>query len=232
MSTSNNKQKNLFSFFSKKAPLPSLASASLSKSKSSSSSAANPASATNVAVHATAAGKTKGGSSNPASSSSSSSFSAAHRMLLSEITVGMRLAVYWPDDDEHYPCTIRTHRLRRGQDPGHMYELHYEDGEVETINLARERFRVIRGKNKKKKEEEKGRSLNYDRGDGKDNDKGGVVTGGERFVSPTPMKSSKGEAETRKTVVKDINSQASSLSLRLRASIQGGPLPLDRQRGW
>jgi DNA mismatch repair protein MSH6 len=273
-------------------------------SKSSSSSAANPASATDVAVDATAARKTKGDTSSRASSSSSSS-SAAHRKLLSEITVGTRLAVYWPDDDEHYPCTIRAHRPRRGQDPGHLYELHYEDGEVETIDLARERFRVIGGKKKKKKNDEKGRSSNDDGGDGKEKDddidvdaaagssakkrrrilqesseedefdeldgdeseeedddddsgseyqigagedsaddslnavsekddwmeseeeedapkknkkravvrkitvartdKCGAATDGERFVSPTPMKSSKGEAETRKAVVKDID---------------------------
>jgi hypothetical protein len=68
--------------------------------------------------------------------------------------VGTKLAVFWPDDDEYYPCTIRTHRRRRGADPGHLYELHYEDGEVETVDLAKERFRIIGGKKKKKKDED------------------------------------------------------------------------------
>ena len=62
--------------------------------------------------------------------------------------------MFWPDDDEYYPCTIRTHRRRRGADPGHLYELHYEDGEVETVDLAKERFRIIGGKKKKKKDED------------------------------------------------------------------------------
>ena len=75
--------------------------------------------------------------------------------------------MFWPDDDEYYPCTIRTHRRRRGADPGHLYELHYEDGEVETVDLAKERFRIIGGKKKKKKdedddEEERGEEKNDD----------------------------------------------------------------------
>jgi len=72
--------------------------------------------------------------------------------------VGTRLAVYWPDDDEHYPCTIHAHQPRRGQDPGHLYELHYDDGEVETIDLARESFSVIGGKKKKKEPNDDGRN--------------------------------------------------------------------------
>ncbi len=44
---------------------------------------------------------------------------AAHLKLLADITVGTRIAVHWPDDDEYYPCTISAHRPKRGKDPGH-----------------------------------------------------------------------------------------------------------------
>jgi hypothetical protein len=77
--------------------------------------------------------------------------SAAHLKLLADITVGTRIGVYWPDDDQYYPCTISAHRPKRGKDTGHRYELLYDDGGIETIDLSNERFRLLRGHNKNKK---------------------------------------------------------------------------------
>ena len=68
----------------------------------------------------------------------SSTSSAAHLKLLADITVGTRIAVHWPDDDEYYPCTISAHQPKRGKDQGHRYELLYDDGETETIDLLNE----------------------------------------------------------------------------------------------
>ncbi len=59
--------------------------------------------------------------------------------------------MYWPDDDQYYPCTISAHLPKRGKDPGHRYELLYDDGDTETLDLSNERFRLIRGNKKKKK---------------------------------------------------------------------------------
>ena len=51
--------------------------------------------------------------------------------LLSQITVGTHLAIYLPVDDEYYPCVVHTHRHGR-----HTYEIHYDDGYVETVGHA------------------------------------------------------------------------------------------------
>jgi DNA mismatch repair protein MSH6 len=97
-------------------------------------------------------------SASAASSSSSlslpSSTLAKHRGILSSITIGTKLAVYWPDDDEYYPCITRVHRKLLGNDPGHTYELHYDDGAIETIDLSRERFRIIGGKTRREDEDD------------------------------------------------------------------------------
>ena len=163
----------------KSASAPLLASSASASASSGSSSSPSSAAAGAAAKSSTATSVGRGGGSNgsgnnvagaaprkggdAASSSSSSSSSAAaaaavarQHKLLSRVTVGTKLAVYWPDDDEYYPCAIRTHRRRRGPDPGHLYELHYDDGEVETVDLAKEKFRIIGGKKKKKKDEDEG----------------------------------------------------------------------------
>lgn len=41
--------------------------------------------------------------------------------LLQKITVGTKLAVYWPDDNEFYPCVVTRHRVRAERvDPGEL----------------------------------------------------------------------------------------------------------------
>jgi len=58
--------------------------------------------------------------------------------------------VFWPDDNEFYPCIVHAHRAKpRASHPGYVYEIHYDDGEVETIDLSTERFKIIGGKVKR-----------------------------------------------------------------------------------
>ena len=69
--------------------------------------------------------------------------------LLSQITVGTKIAIFWPDDNEYYPCMVHAHCPRDGmlgKDEQHRYTLHYEDGEIETLHLTNERFRIIGGR--------------------------------------------------------------------------------------
>ena len=67
--------------------------------------------------------------------------------------------MYWPDDDEYYPCTIHEQRCNHPPShPGYVFELHYEDGEVETVDLSRERFKILGGSKKRISEEEEDES--------------------------------------------------------------------------
>mmetsp|Transcript_16905 Transcript_16905/g.36475 ORF Transcript_16905/g.36475 Transcript_16905/m.36475 type:complete len:705 (+) Transcript_16905:176-2290(+) len=65
--------------------------------------------------------------------------------LISKITVGTKLAVYWQDDDAYYPGVVAAHRPYDSDDRlGHdVYTIEYDDGEVEMLELATERFRII-----------------------------------------------------------------------------------------
>lgn len=113
-------QKNLFSFFSKKpsASKPAAAAAGSAANKSSSSSNAprdpsstngNGASKNNDTTSSTK----QPSSSRPSNSSSSSAQPTPSQLkLLQKITVGTKLAVYWPDDNEYYPCVVTRHRVR------------------------------------------------------------------------------------------------------------------------
>jgi len=66
--------------------------------------------------------------------------------LLSKIIIGTKLNIFWPDDNKFYPCIVNAHRPNAGSDKGHVYVLHYDDGEIETIDLSTEWFRIIGGK--------------------------------------------------------------------------------------
>ncbi|KAL7552999.1 hypothetical protein ACHAWF_016243 [Thalassiosira exigua] len=63
----------------------------------------------------------------------------SHFALLSRISVGTRLSVYWPKDDEFYVGTVVLHLGT------HKYEIAYDDGDVEELNLANERIRILDG---------------------------------------------------------------------------------------
>lgn len=61
---------------------------------------------------------------------------------LSQITLGAKIAVYWPDDDQYYPGIVAARDPTRGR---HVYTIRYDDGELETVDLAAERFRLPEG---------------------------------------------------------------------------------------
>jgi DNA mismatch repair protein MSH6 len=139
-----NKQKNLFSFFSKKTASSSPPSAG--------AAASTTASAASLSNNNSSAAVSKPYTTTASSNNTISSASAVrqHKRQLSQLTIGTKLAIYWPDDDEYYPCTIRIQRKNHPPShPGYVFELHYDDGEVETVDLSRERFKIVGGNKKR-----------------------------------------------------------------------------------
>mmetsp|Transcript_16175 Transcript_16175/g.34982 ORF Transcript_16175/g.34982 Transcript_16175/m.34982 type:complete len:205 (-) Transcript_16175:1360-1974(-) len=65
--------------------------------------------------------------------------SSIARHALSNITVGTKLAVYWPEEDAYYSGIVTTRHQKHC-----MCTVRYDDGDTETINLAEERFRIVR----------------------------------------------------------------------------------------
>jgi hypothetical protein len=63
-----------------------------------------------------------------------------------KLPVGTRLSVYWPHDEEYYPCVIKERKS-----DGRVL-LHYDDGEEETIDLGKEEWKL----NKREGEEQSG----------------------------------------------------------------------------
>jgi monoamine oxidase len=76
---------------------------------------------------------------------------ASQMKLLSNIKVGTKLAILWPDDKNYYSGIIKAHHAMNPEkygsyyeeDKGFVYTIHYEDGTKETLNLAHESFRII-----------------------------------------------------------------------------------------
>lgn len=52
------------------------------------------------------------------------------------IPLGTKLSVLWPDDDEYYTCKVEGKR-------GNMYTILYDDGDVETVDLRNETYKVL-----------------------------------------------------------------------------------------
>jgi monoamine oxidase len=74
--------------------------------------------------------------------------------LLSAIKVGTKLAILWPDDNIYYSGTVKArHSMMNGkygshyapENEGFVYTIDYDDGSIETVDLAQERFRLIDG---------------------------------------------------------------------------------------
>ena len=127
------KQGTLFSFFSKK-PKPCAADANDAAS-SAASAAAKASDAKNIN------NKSHVGSNTTTSTSSS----AVAEPCLSSIVVGTRIEVYWPDDDEYYVATVTVIQQAT---PNMIYTLRYDDGEVETLDLSRETWRIASSQKK------------------------------------------------------------------------------------
>eukprot|EP00984_Skeletonema_dohrnii_P029139 scaffold19498_cov72-Skeletonema_dohrnii-CCMP3373.AAC.3 len=146
-------QKNLFSFFAKKPSAAKPAAATAAK-KASAAPASAPTKKNNdttskspPAAAAQPTTKQAPTLSRPSSNNNSGAQPTPSQLKqLQKITVGTKLAVYWPDDQEYYPCVVTRHRVKADKgDPGHMYTINYEDGEIETVDLSKEKFRIIGG---------------------------------------------------------------------------------------
>lgn len=60
---------------------------------------------------------------------------------LSQVTVGTLLEVYWDGNDLFYRGTVTNHVLTDGQP--HTYEIHYQDGDIQVHDMAKETFRIV-----------------------------------------------------------------------------------------
>merc|ERR1719253_692280 len=81
-----------------------------------------------------------------ASPSSSPAVPPEQARHLAQVVVGTKIEVYWPDDGVFYSGYIHSHHPNReatGKHPGHEYTIHYDDGEVERLDLSVERFMII-----------------------------------------------------------------------------------------
>ena len=67
-------------------------------------------------------------------------------ILLQQVSIGDKVEIYWSDDDEYYCGVVSEHKPSNGgEHVYHTYSIHYDDGEVGTVNLAdpKERFRTV-----------------------------------------------------------------------------------------
>jgi hypothetical protein len=120
MSTIAKKQGTLFSFFSKKKPSENGPKAAEKVSKSSSESMKQSPPVT-----------------------SSNAVSNPQAKLLASVTVGCTLSVYWPNDDEYYTAKV-TAKKSSVSSNSNVFTLLYDDGEVETLDLTNEKFKLVK----------------------------------------------------------------------------------------
>ena len=77
---------------------------------------------------------------------------ASQLKLLSDVKVGTKLAILWPDDEIYYRGVVKAHHSMitgkygscyEEENIGFVYTIHYDDGSEETLNMAHERFRIV-----------------------------------------------------------------------------------------
>lgn len=61
--------------------------------------------------------------------------------MMNTLTVGDAIEVYWPADKQYYAGRVAACKVRTG-----TYRIHYDDGEVEDLDLAKELWRAARSK--------------------------------------------------------------------------------------
>ena len=71
--------------------------------------------------------------------------------------MGCRVALFWPDDGKYYGCTVEKHLQQQseeeeedhddgnenGKNPSSYFQLKYDDGEIEKVDMATEKFKFI-----------------------------------------------------------------------------------------
>jgi len=61
----------------------------------------------------------------------------SYKVIISDIHVGTRISVYWPDDDEYYTAKVTS--IKNGS----IFTLLYDDGDVEHVDLRKEDFKIL-----------------------------------------------------------------------------------------
>ena len=137
MSSTNNKSKaslkqgSLFSFFSKKPKSPT--------STASSTAAAVAKAAT--PSHGKASDHSDAATTKSPSSPSENKINSKEEDW-KKVTLGSRISVYWPDDDEFYAAKVSKQSGKSSK-----FYLEYDDGECEWLDLSQERFRLLGKRN-------------------------------------------------------------------------------------
>jgi len=151
-SGSAKKQGTLFSFFAKKKPAKPPSSndaAAISKNKSildqSTKSASASLTAATTSNGTTVTSASKNNKKITQSTQSKPSSQTKQEKLLSQVKVGTSLSVYWPNDNKFYNAKVTSKCQGEGGDDGgsNVYTLIYEDGDVETIDLTNEDFKIL-----------------------------------------------------------------------------------------
>lgn len=157
--TNVKKQGTLFSFFSKKPASSPDSSQDNDKIRASTNARPPPVTATSVSSlssHCSSKSK-RGDDANQATAKQSikrteeqqatagekiSIESSKKGKLLDKVQVGTAISVYWPDDNEYYNAKV-TAKKREPSGNSNVVTLLYEDGEVETIDLKHEVFKIL-----------------------------------------------------------------------------------------
>ena len=109
------------------------------------------------------AGESDGRDSGGDRRSATTLLSVAQTHLLSKIAVGCRISIFWPDDETYYPSRVT------GRDPesDQIFRVMYDGGECETVDLGKEKFRLLKGGKMKKEKisEERKMPFSSDRED-------------------------------------------------------------------
>ena len=108
------------------------------------------------------AGESDGRDSGGDRRSATTPLSVAQMHLLSKVAVGCRISIFWPDDETYYPSRVTG----RDHESDHIFRVVYDGGECETVDLGKEKFRLLKGgKIKKKIYKEQKMSVSSDRED-------------------------------------------------------------------
>ena len=137
------KQGNLFSFFSKKpvtnntSKKPASTAASTAKAASTSNKSKSPLASKTTAVSQTSTPPPSPPLSTKSSSSKSSS-NLSKNPDWKQVTLGTKISVYWPDDEQFYEAQVQK---QRGSSS--TFYLKYDDDEEEWIDISTEQFQII-----------------------------------------------------------------------------------------
>ena len=63
--------------------------------------------------------------------------------ILSRVSIGSKIEVYWIKENRYYTGVVTEHHPDIYPQQEHAYTIHYDDGDVEVIDLARERFHIL-----------------------------------------------------------------------------------------